>query len=263
MALPYLSTLFFLSYLSLLNSAKAGEPICPSSFPCTDLASFTFPFYSSTDKRCGLCKLNCENSNPTVQLGEKGQSYVVKRWLQSDELVVYDQTFQHLLNSKSCDVFSSISFPNYPSLSFTMSNNITLLKCPKVSEFSSITENNFSGYYSYKECNEYNLYYRYPTTLDANLVNPVAGCSVIQLPMPLPDLHPERKNGSDLFKLLSAEFPLQFDVSDDCSMCHDKGGYCQNRKQKFHCGYAGEGMRYFNGIRQKLSTLRKQNFTGL
>ncbi|KAK3006053.1 hypothetical protein RJ639_016671 [Escallonia herrerae] len=53
------------------EEANGIQPICPLSFDCKDLGSFNFPFYNTMSTRRGLCKFNCNEPVPKVQLGEQ------------------------------------------------------------------------------------------------------------------------------------------------------------------------------------------------
>lgn len=215
----FIFALFLSVSLTIFSSAKAtnnSRPVCPNSFSCQNIGNLTFPFYTNyTNRRCGLCKLKCNEPVPKLQLG--GQLYDVKGLNQaSQEIQVHGQALQNLLDKKDCASFSSIYLPNSPSISFKL-NNITLFKCPENSKYK------FQNY-AFQKCNDYNLYYRYPVHHRSPIPDELQyNCSVIKLPL---STLGNTSKSTQLFELLTADFTLKFHISPQCLKCHSRGGQC-------------------------------------
>ncbi|CAL5419220.1 unnamed protein product [Camellia sinensis] len=243
MDVPFILPIFLLSHLLLLlHSFSAQEDnkiqiTCPKSFDCKPFHQpLSFPLSNSTYSQCGLCTVTCEpNQPPQIQLGNEGPWYDVvpiEKNLSGNIFQIRDQFLQTQLEKKSCDVFKNLSFPN-PSISFTFSPHLTFFKCNKNFDPVSPKEDHFTDFHNYTNCEDYNLYYKYPDDDLLSFPAPLPpSCSVIQLPVNSSNTNP---NVGDPFNLLTDTFSLVLHVSEDCLKCYQGGGQCQNDNQKFHC----------------------------
>ncbi|CAL5350191.1 unnamed protein product [Camellia sinensis] len=251
MDVPFFLSLFVLSHLLLLHSFSAQEDnkiqiTCPKSFDCKPFHQpLSFPFSNSTYSQCGLCRVTCgvPNRHPQIQLGNEGPLYDVIPWYDVIpveniskniyHVQIHDQILQTHLENRNCNAFTNLKFPNSSSISFTVINSyLPFFKCDKSSDLVSPTEDHFKGYHNYTKCKDYNLYYKFP---DDPLPSPppdLPSCSVIDLPLNSSNMN---ATASDPFHLLATTFPLELRVSEDCQMCYQGGGQCQNDNQKFHC----------------------------
>ncbi|GMP83422.1 hypothetical protein CsSME_00037343 [Camellia sinensis var. sinensis] len=251
MDVPFFLSLFVLSHLLLLHSFSAQEDnkiqiTCPKSFDCKPFHQpLSFPFSNSTYSQCGLCRVTCGvmNRHPQIQLGNEGPLYDVIPWYDviPVEIIskniyhvqIHDQILQTHLENRNCNAFTDLKFPNSSSISFTVINSyLPFFKCDKSSDLVSPTEDHFKGYHNYTKCKDYNLYYKFP---DDPLPSPppdLPSCSVIHLPVNSSNMN---ATASDPFNLLATTFPLELHVSEDCQMCYQGGGQCQNDNQTFHC----------------------------
>lgn len=225
-------TFFLVALLFCHLSAILSSPICPAFFNCQNLTDLNFPFYNSTDLGCGLMKLDCSQSVPLLQLS-KGQSYnVIKSLPEHNTLVLHDELLEDAINEGDCGYLESFSLPNSQSIHFIIPNNITLIKCPKTPYFQQ-DDKLFSGY---QNCSglRYILYYKHPTDqLPVPYDKPPKDCSVIQLPLNS-SYSGAQKN--DLFSLLTPEFDLQFNVSQNCYNCnYTRKDQCWNKEDEFQC----------------------------
>lgn len=88
-------------------------------------------------------------------------------------------------------------------------------------------------------CKDFNVYYHHPSKTLGNSSAKISvklpdHCSIIQLPIPLPT--PSKLYASDLFELLTSNILLEWELSNDCHHCLEKGGKCLiGREHKFHC----------------------------
>ncbi|GMP83440.1 hypothetical protein CsSME_00037353 [Camellia sinensis var. sinensis] len=145
---------------------------------------------------------------------------------------IHDKFLQTHLQNESCDVFKNLSFPN-PSISFTFSPHLTFFKCNNNFHTVSPKEDHFTDFHNYTNCEDYNLYYKYPDDDLLSFPAPLPpSCSVIQLPVNSSNTNP---NVNEPFNLLTNTFSLVLHVSEGCQECYKGGGQCQNDNQKFHC----------------------------
>ncbi|CAL5338833.1 unnamed protein product [Camellia sinensis] len=201
---------------------------CPQSFNCGKLGPVKFPFSNDTYPRCGLCTVNCSEPVPIIKLGWKRKPYEVKEFLNDEAVNVSDKLLGDLISSKSCDIFSNLSLFSGPSISYTISSNLTLFKCRTNSSSKPQLQTQL---YSFSNCSGYTVYYTDPNQNTPTPANLSSGCVVIQLPM-LPSIR--NRNVSDLFSLLASEFTIGLHVSKECYECHHNGGQCHGHEE-FHC----------------------------
>ncbi|XP_042032907.1 LEAF RUST 10 DISEASE-RESISTANCE LOCUS RECEPTOR-LIKE PROTEIN KINASE-like 1.1 isoform X4 [Salvia splendens] len=117
-----------------------------------------------------------------------------------------------------------------PSISVSFCPNLTLFPCKteptNMSKFDDYFEN-----YSKIEC-LYTVYYKIPSSDGAlsEQIEPPEGCWLVQLPMR------SNRNSNDLFSVISADFTLEWEVSDECVSCCNVGGQCLTANNNtFYC----------------------------
>ncbi|CAL5419431.1 unnamed protein product [Camellia sinensis] len=253
MVVPSILAFFVLSHLLFLHSAGEDNTSfqnCPQSFQCGKLGQINFPYSNTSYPHCGLCTVDCREKVPKLNFSEDHHiSYELHGKLSNDDdhiLNVTDKNLESLIKSKSCDIFTFYlrwSLPTTPSVSFTVSPNLTFFKCPtgvssdvgeRIDHFFRHNQN----YSYYKDCLGYTVYYKYPDDPHQSLLineRILQSCGHFQLPVF--SLNDSRKqNVSDLFSVLDSNFSLRFNVSKECRECHDNGGHCPRyNSSKFQC----------------------------
>ncbi|XP_028057864.1 LEAF RUST 10 DISEASE-RESISTANCE LOCUS RECEPTOR-LIKE PROTEIN KINASE-like 1.1 [Camellia sinensis] len=232
MGFPSIFSFFVVSHLVIVHSTwqddKHGyQHGCPQSFNCGKLGPIKFPFSNDTYRGCGLCTVNCSEPVPIIYLG-KDKPYEVKKFLNDEAVNVSDKSLRDLISSKSCDIFNNFTLFSRPSISYTISSNLTLFKCRTNSSSKPQLQTQL---YSFSNCSGYTVYYTDPNQNTPTPANLSSGCVVIQLPM-LPSIR--NRNVSDLFSLLASEFTIGLHVSKECYECHHNGGQCHGHEE-FHC----------------------------
>ncbi|CAL5399843.1 unnamed protein product [Camellia sinensis] len=218
------------SHLVIVHSTWQDDMLgyrhgCPQSFDCGKLGPIKFPFSNDTYPRCGLCPVNCSKPVPKLHFWRMEERYEVKEFLNDEAVKVSDK----FIRSNSCDIFSNLlPPPPRSSISYTISPNLTLFKCPANSSSKPQLQ---TEVYSYSNCPGYTVYYTDPNQHTPTPANPSSDCVVIQLPM-LPSIR--NINVSDLFSLLAFEFTIWLHVSKECLECHHNGGQCRGPVE-FHC----------------------------
>ncbi|KAH0677516.1 hypothetical protein KY285_025317 [Solanum tuberosum] len=210
----------------------------------------SYPFSEFNKPYCGLSKIDCNNTFQYPKVEIEGVTYnAYKKWLWVNGIDLSDSILEGYLATRSCKSFErNLSFPNTPSVSFGVFNNITLFKCMNGSSSTSSNEEidgYFRRYEKYLNCDGFNLYYHKPRTDHRNYSIPVdeddlpANCSIIRLPLKyIPTSVPV---SSDLFELLSSNFTLDWEVSKDCSKCFYREGQCQSdSKNNLFCSKAAK-----------------------
>ncbi|KAI7740348.1 hypothetical protein M8C21_009421, partial [Ambrosia artemisiifolia] len=242
--------LFLLSHsLQPISSQDEGtnstQPICPTSFSCSNVGYLSFPFYASGNSACGLCEVDCNQLVPKIQLKQDYLSYdlvqVMPGSTSSDIVFVRDNSFGNQITNNSCDSLLTYRFPpNSSSLSYNISPTLPVLRCGKSpglvdSYFSAIGE-----YYVFDACDDYNYYYTYSNGYITPNTNLPPSCSVVVFPGNSPSTLPKETDFNDLFQLLTSELYLVVLVSDSCQECHRRGGQCSNKNQEFSCKYSSK-----------------------
>ena len=230
MASISLFVFFVLSHLLLLHSAEEEYSLYSncSPFHCGKFGNISFPFFNSKHHPCGsLLAVNCDETPPTIQLSwdPRARPYEVINISYSNTSTTQSTRFKDLslwenLNAQQyCNVLHNLTFPSSPSISYEITSpNQTLFKCNRTPNITS--PRNFKNI----SCGDYNIYCSPPTSFSE--------CSIIQLPR---KEHPDK---DELCSLVSAEFDLKVHVSDDCSSCHARGGFCDHDHEgKFDCKY--------------------------
>ncbi|CAN4121788.1 unnamed protein product [Withania somnifera] len=225
------STFLFLCCLVIFNLHHVqvnSKETCTDEFKCGSLGVMKFPFTNSSNPECGLCKFDCHaKPYPKIELG--GHKY--------DALVKKD----YLDHNNCMSFYKTFSLPKSPLVSFQIVPNLTLYRCNH-SHDNTIqkTPDTFFQDFSRYKCKDFNVYYHRPNkTILGNTSDKISGklpknCSLVQLPIPLPI--PSKPYNSDLFKLLTSNILLEWELSKDCHLCLDKGGKCLIvDEHKFHC----------------------------
>ncbi|XP_070055794.1 rust resistance kinase Lr10-like [Nicotiana tomentosiformis] len=224
----------FIFYQLLILSAQAqnqSQDSCPKEFKCGSFGNVKFPFSVSSQPACGLYTIDCDTKpNPTIHLG--GNVYTALEQRSDDNSYrVLDLRLNDLLAENSCNSFDkSLSFPSSPSISIrTNQRNLTLFRCNSSLDINRrMNDHYFRDYKNYIKCRGFGIYYKYPTTWRKGYSDAPEGaipvnCSVIQLPIKWRSQLPQT---SSLFDLLTANFTIQWSLSDDCSKCYYQGGRC-------------------------------------
>ena len=235
MAVPSIFLFFVVSHLLLLHSAG-----CPESFDCGTHGKIQFPYTNSTYPLCGFVMVDCGEPIPKVSLGV-GQSYEVSGNFPNNSIQIKDRELKRLISDKRCELFdNNFYIPPSPSISFSISPNLTLFKCNNDSyELHRRAEDYFGGNKSSGACPGYTVYYKYPSDPVPTLGSyPPPNCIVIQLPIVQPT---ENQEDRDLFSLVTAEFTIGFHVTEECHECLLDGVQCSEIIPGFQCINKSEG----------------------
>ncbi|KAI8539059.1 hypothetical protein RHMOL_Rhmol09G0152000 [Rhododendron molle] len=223
----FLLAFFLVLHLVVIHSSGS----CPSSSDdcIRPLDPTKSAFTNNTHYLYGLCNVSCDEPDPKVIWG--GRAYNVSNTTPGT-IKIHDPA----LKTNKCD-FSS--FPFYtPSVFFTISHNLSILKCdprsPKLQR---------EDYEYFHECEgEYMVYYSYPNdqVQDPLLGSHLPNCQFFQLPSV-----EDGENPSDLFSLLTSDFSVEYHLSDECLTCrnyhnddrgrNDDPGLCLPDPLESHC----------------------------
>jgi hypothetical protein len=142
MALFSLFVFFVLSNLVLLHSAEEGKKYFQKCQPfhCGKFGSIHFPFANSTNPECGLCRVDCDERKPMIQIGfewdKSSRSYEVINISQSNTtslsntIRIKDQALEEKLSTRKCEALTNLTFPNNMFVSFKLiTPNLTIFKC--------------------------------------------------------------------------------------------------------------------------------------
>ncbi|KAI7998480.1 hypothetical protein LOK49_LG10G00756 [Camellia lanceoleosa] len=149
---------------------------------------------------------------------------------------VTDKKLESLIKSKSCDVFTfylSWRLPITPSVSFTVSPNLTFFKSPTgvSGELDKQIEQFFChnhSYSDYESCSGYTVFNKYPDDPHQSLLinaRILQSYTVIQPPA-VSSIAIGNRNASDLYSVLASEFSLGFHLPNECRECHLNRGHC-------------------------------------
>lgn len=240
MALACFFAMLFMFLVFMFNLVKVESNSCPKEFICGRLGSMSYPFSEFKKPYCGLAKIDCNSTLLYPKVEIEGVSYnAYKKWLWVNGIDLSDSILEGYLANRSCKSFErNLSFPNTPSVTFGVFNNITLFKCMNGSEGRG---GFFRRYDNYSSCDGFKLYYHKPRTDGSHSVlvgdDLPANCSIIQLPLKY--ISPTEPVPSDLFDLLTSNFTLDWEVSKECSKCFYREGQCQSdSKNHFFCSKA-------------------------
>ncbi|MCE3216601.1 hypothetical protein HAX54_007100, partial [Datura stramonium] len=211
---------------------------CPNEFKCGSLGNVKFPFSVSSQPDCGLYTIDCDATpDPRIHLGENDYSILEQRPFE-DGFRVLDRRLQDLLPKNSCHTFDrSILLPRSPSISFRIVEpNITFFRCNN----RSTNDHYFRDYLNYNKCSGFSIYYKILNrTQEGSSDTPERdipdNCSLIQLPI----TWRSRSRNISLFDRLTANYTIQWILSEDCSKCYYQGGRClTNSNNKSLCSTA-------------------------
>ncbi|KAH0671873.1 hypothetical protein KY284_022960 [Solanum tuberosum] len=185
--------------------------------------------------------------HPRIQLLPGGDSYYALGNWYNYTVELEDPKLHAKLRQDKCQAFNkNLSLPASPSISFEILpvHFLNFFKCNSTSSSTpNITQkmkDPFAGYKRCSSCKGFSIYYKLHGGDDEHdrAGNLPANCSLIRLP-----IGPRSDNGG-LFNMLSADFLVEWKLSEDCNKCHYGGGQCQTDiTNKFH--YAKMAKRKF------------------
>ncbi|KAL8470761.1 hypothetical protein ACS0TY_033361 [Phlomoides rotata] len=219
----------FVFHLFQLNSSESN---CQKSFKCGKFP-MEFPFSDVRDPSgCGLIKVDgCGSLERPRILAREGFGYPIVEKISTYEFKINDSEIRGSLESRKCFTFRNVSLLQSPSISFTFSPNLTLFTCYNGSSDGKQLDDHFEKYHK-QECEISQVYYNTSLTdvPPVGLNRVPKECSVTQLPVK------SLQDSSDLFKLLTGEFTVYWNVSEDCVECYNGGGQCLTDNQnQFYC----------------------------
>ncbi|KZV55642.1 putative serine/threonine-protein kinase-like [Dorcoceras hygrometricum] len=231
MADIYHLVVFFLLLNVLLINSSASK--CPKLFACGNFTYLQFPLAESSKTGCGLFMVDCtEPEKPRIQLNGDGRQYQILEKLSVNRFKLRDPVIQEGLRvSQSCLTLRNLSLPFNPSTSLTFSPNLTFFTCYNQSGVSGRTGDVFRGYRNYTGCGGFTVFYSNSTDQFPPVSSDVVpGCAVVQMPVK------SEHDFGDLFDMLTGDFVLEWNVSEDCRACHNRGGQClANNLNEFEC----------------------------
>ena len=229
MASVFLFVFFLLSHFVLLHSAEEVQRKLQncSPFQCGKFGNIGFPVTNIPPPFCGLLRVICDQTPPTIQLPQgpwSGRPYEVINISYTNyttqTIRIRDLSLWEYLNTSKCEYLINFTLPNSPLISFKLTTpNQTLFKCSRTLDITSPTNlENMS-------CGDYNIYYTISNEASQSFPS---GCSTIQLPVQ------EHSHKAEL--KVTAEFDLEVRVSDACSRCYSRGGLCElDKRGEFNC----------------------------
>ncbi|XP_061368179.1 rust resistance kinase Lr10-like [Gastrolobium bilobum] len=228
--------ILFFSTLLLLVFPANGK--CPSSLDCGNLGKIHFPFTDLKHPECGLLVIHgCDDPSPDAVKTIKNKAtwfYVEK--IDQFTIVIRDNDLQTLLLSRRCGVFSENSTfdSSSPFFSFQFLN-VTLFTCN-----STLNVTLPPSFSKSTLCRGDDIFYDTDTMEDEfvsseNYYRYFTACSMVRLPIRDAGLIPDPKGNP--FDFVSAEFPIQIQISPACSSCYYlRRGQCQLDNQgNFFC----------------------------
>ncbi|KAH0668631.1 hypothetical protein KY289_023124 [Solanum tuberosum] len=203
---------------------------------------------------------------PRIQLLPGGDSYYALVNPLNYTFGLGDPKLHAKLRQHKCQAFNKkFSLPDSPSISFEIItvNFLNFFKCNSTSSSTpNITQkmkDHFAGYRMYNGCKGFTIYFQLPTgdREDVRAGNLPANCSLFRLPIRL------LSDDGGLFNMLSADFTVEWKLSEDCYKCHYGGGQCQTDiTNKFHCSYPNnphdQGHQENNLLAQDAKTTRSK-----
>ncbi|XP_047940712.1 LEAF RUST 10 DISEASE-RESISTANCE LOCUS RECEPTOR-LIKE PROTEIN KINASE-like 2.4 [Salvia hispanica] len=217
-----LLVLFLLVHLLKANSK------CPKSYACRNF-TLEFPFTTSNDPDCGIFTVDgCDSQigHPTLRTADPSSSFQILDKTSTNAFLIHDGVLQQLLGLPTCYTVGNMSLPKSPFVSFTFYPKLTFFAC-----YNQTPDHQISDYFkSYRvlRCNISTVYYVFPETRQAPVVP--SGCLVAQLPIK-----------SDSSPFLTANFTLEWKVSQYCSQCYKGGGQCLTHNyRQFYCRKTGK-----------------------
>ncbi|GFP85383.1 probable serine/threonine-protein kinase at1g18390 [Phtheirospermum japonicum] len=222
--------IIFYLFLLLINPANSN---CPKSFECGHLGTLEFPL--TNRHGCGLFMVeNCDTGYPFIQFEGVGHWYALLRITPPNQFLIFDPLLVEHKKNKSCSSLRTVSLPDQsPSTTLTLvlPNNLTVFTCQNQSRNSSeVIQDHFENY-NHTYCSPWDVYYTNPETSRVPLTDIPSDCSVTQVPRNL-----SQDFSGNLWSLLSAEFVIEWNVTEECYRCHHDGGEClTNSMNQFHC----------------------------
>ncbi|XP_021753129.1 LEAF RUST 10 DISEASE-RESISTANCE LOCUS RECEPTOR-LIKE PROTEIN KINASE-like 1.1 isoform X1 [Chenopodium quinoa] len=209
MASAFVALIFFLlNFVQNLSAQDQKRHVCPTTFQCGTLGTFGYPLTTAFNPTCGICVINCTDTTPTIGLSPTGPWYEIKNSFSNNRsFLVSDALLEYVVNSDTCDAFKgkTISLPKSTAVIITTLWNETFWKCKRNFNLSSK-----GSFLRILKCRDYNIYHSNNSSED----------------------------GSKFSDCKSFKYPkfLIVELSDKCSHCVSKGGYCQETKpDKFQC----------------------------
>ncbi|GAA0150504.1 transmembrane signal receptor [Lithospermum erythrorhizon] len=225
---PPLLVCFVLSQLLLFYRVRCG---CQKEFECGSLGTMSFPFSNVSYKDCGFFFVNCSAvPHPTVKL-----------WAELDWLFYILYQNKSILRIqypfKNCNSFVQ-EFPNNSAISLTIQSNVTMLKCNRNKDGSYVDNWVVPSSNKFGHCEEnyfFDIYHNYSNGRFFNYSGSVPlGCSIIKLPMLNPNFSADVNK--ELFNFLADEWVLEWNLSDSCKSCRNRGGRCEvDQFNNFKC----------------------------
>ncbi|XP_073145960.1 LEAF RUST 10 DISEASE-RESISTANCEUS RECEPTOR-LIKE PROTEIN KINASE-like 2.5 [Henckelia pumila] len=217
-------------FLLFIHSCASN---CPKSFSCGNLTSLEFPLAQANKAECGLFGVDCtEPANPRIQLAGDGRQYQILEKISVNTFKLLDPVIQQGLNvSQSCLILRNLSLPFSPSTSFTFSPNLTFFTCDNRINENGTKWDGFKDYRNYTGCGGFTVFYSNSTNqFPSGGSDFIPGCTTVQMPVK------SNQDSGHLFDMLTAEFVLEWNVSEDCSACHGRGGECvTDHLNQFQC----------------------------
>ncbi|XP_073143498.1 LEAF RUST 10 DISEASE-RESISTANCEUS RECEPTOR-LIKE PROTEIN KINASE-like 1.1 [Henckelia pumila] len=227
------SVFFFFVLFNLLLFIHPCSSSCPKSFSCGNLTSLEFPLAQANKTGCGLFTVDCtEPSTPRIQLTGDGRQYEILEKISVNRFKLLDPVIQQGLNvSQSCLIMRNLSLPFSPSTSFTFSPNLTFFTCDNRINENGTKWDVFKDYRNYTGCGGFTVFYSNSTNqFPPGSSDFIPGCTTVQMPVK------SNQDSGNLFDMLTAEFVLDWNVSDDCKACHGRGGQClADNLNQFEC----------------------------
>lgn len=213
-------------FLSCVAVAENEGEYCPLSFDCGNLGNLGFPFTVPQRDRCGVLAIQgCDDKNPNVTktlqfsnvTGPNKQQlqlqvkYIKEAYRHPIDVFVTHEGLENDLANGRCEALSyNFTLPPISPLGYLqIADNVTLYKCKRTLKVSPPKQFlNYTGC-SYTDQNETIFFgsedLEDPTSLGA--------CSRVQLPVN------RLAFSGNPFTFITAEFPIQVQVSDDCHKC--------------------------------------------
>ncbi|XP_042031788.1 LEAF RUST 10 DISEASE-RESISTANCE LOCUS RECEPTOR-LIKE PROTEIN KINASE-like 2.5 [Salvia splendens] len=148
-----------------------------------------------------------------------------------NKFLIHDSVLENNFNGNSCNSFSNVTLPKSPSISFSYSPNLTTFNCFNPSP----TVVDYFKHYENRTCDILDIYYKLEPAEEAPVVNddvlPGSGCTMNQMPIRSGQGFP-----GEVFDLFSPNFTLEWNLSEDCYECYERGGQClTNESNRFYC----------------------------
>ncbi|XP_073138254.1 LEAF RUST 10 DISEASE-RESISTANCEUS RECEPTOR-LIKE PROTEIN KINASE-like 2.1 isoform X2 [Henckelia pumila] len=201
---------------------KPSVSKCPKTFTCGNLTSLEFPLAASDKPECGLFTVDCtEPVNPRIQLTGGGKQYQILEKISANKLKLLDPVLENDLNiSRSCLILRDLQIPFNPMASLTYSPNITVFTCDAKSDASGKAWDLFKGYRNFTGCGGFTVFYSNSSDRIPSSSGEFQGCAIVQVPVK------SNQDSEELFDMVTGEFELEWNVSEDCLACHNRGGQC-------------------------------------